>query len=425
MNLIQRFVSLLFFVVFVVFLVIKGLKQDVQDIEVPSEEYARLSEDLKRLERLLALENKDLEDVRGKLEMLEKSRPNEVHKEGRGPWNKPIAVLIFTCNRADAVKVLIDKLQKARTSPEQFHLIVSQDCDDVSVKKAVEEFGSNVTYVKHTSPKQAHIKIPENQRRYRTYFYIARHYKLGLDYVFNERNYDSVIIVEDDLDISPDFFSYFSGTRWLLDDDPTLYCISAWNDNGKAQLIDMEAHDLLYRSDFFPGLGWMMTNNLWKELGPNWPAGFWDDWIRDPARRKDRQCIRPEISRTAMTDFGKKGASEGLFFNHYLKKIILNNKTVDFTQKDHSQLLSEAYLKSFVAKVYALPRISINDFLLLNEKGGAYRVEYFSMQEYTDHTRKIKVMGDTKAGVPRTAYRGIVTAFIRGLCDIKALLFHG
>ncbi|VDN21665.1 unnamed protein product [Gongylonema pulchrum] len=63
----------------------------------------------------------------------------------------------------------------------------------------------------------------------------------------------------DDLDIAPDFFEYFSATRRLLDIDKTLYCVSAWNDNGKAHLIDLSQPELLYRSDFFPGLGWMMT----------------------------------------------------------------------------------------------------------------------------------------------------------------------
>ena len=39
-----------------------------------------------------------------------------------------------------------------------------------------------------------------------------------------------VIINEEDLDVSPDYFSYFSQTMHLLDDDNSLYCISAWND---------------------------------------------------------------------------------------------------------------------------------------------------------------------------------------------------
>lgn len=63
----------------------------------------------------------------------------------------------------------------------------------------------------------------------------------------------------DDLDPAPDFYEYFLGTFPLLRADRTLWCISAWNDNGKEGLIDLSATDMLYRSDFFPGLGWMMS----------------------------------------------------------------------------------------------------------------------------------------------------------------------
>ena len=30
--------------------------------------------------------------------------------------------------------------------------------------------------------------------------------------------------------MSPDFFSFFSQTVRLLEEDPSIYCISAWND---------------------------------------------------------------------------------------------------------------------------------------------------------------------------------------------------
>ena len=42
----------------------------------------------------------------------------------------------------------------------------------------------------------------------------------------------------------------------------SLFCVSAWNDNGKANIIDESRPDLLYRSDFFGGLGWMMTRQV-------------------------------------------------------------------------------------------------------------------------------------------------------------------
>lgn len=42
----------------------------------------------------------------------------------------------------------------------------------------------------------------------------------------------------DDLNISPDFYNYFKATYKILKSDPTLYCVSAWNDNGKNGLIE-------------------------------------------------------------------------------------------------------------------------------------------------------------------------------------------
>lgn len=32
--------------------------------------------------------------------------------------------------------------------------------------------------------------------------------------------------------------------------------------------------EALYRSDFFPGLGWMLTKSTWMELSPKWPKAY-------------------------------------------------------------------------------------------------------------------------------------------------------
>ena len=34
--------------------------------------------------------------------------------------------------------------------------------------------------------------------------------------------------------------------------------------------------------------------------------GFWDDWVREPSQRKDRVCLRPEISRTQVSGLDAK-----------------------------------------------------------------------------------------------------------------------
>ena len=67
------------------------------------------------------------------------------------------------------------------------------------------------------------------------YFKLSRHYKWALTQTFDIMQYDTIIIVEDDLEVAPDFFEYFEATKSLLEKDPTLCCVSAWNDNGKKE----------------------------------------------------------------------------------------------------------------------------------------------------------------------------------------------
>jgi hypothetical protein len=45
----------------------------------------------------------------------------------------------------------------------------------------------------------------------------------------------------DDLDVSPDFLDYFQALYPLLKYDKTIWCISAWNDNGIDKKIDRQA----------------------------------------------------------------------------------------------------------------------------------------------------------------------------------------
>lgn len=66
------------------------------------------------------------------------------------------------------------------------------------------------------------------------------------------------------MELAPDFFLYFEATSLLLSSDPSLFCISSWNDHGQARLVQNES--ALLRSDFFPGLGWMLTRDFWAEV---------------------------------------------------------------------------------------------------------------------------------------------------------------
>ena len=194
-------------------------------------------------------------------------------------------------------------------------------------------------------------------------------------------------------------------TRPLLEMDKSLYCISAWNDNGKEGFV--KDNKLLYRTDFFPGLGWMLTRSLWQELESKWPLGFWDDWMRNPDQRKKRACIRPEISRSKT--FGRVGVSQGQFFDQYLKFIQLSDDFYSFTKADLSYLLKANYDREFIKEVNSKPVVSVDDVLNDSFQGDAVRLQYSSNAEIESLTRQFGLMTDLKAGVPRTAYKGIVS----------------
>lgn len=214
--------------------------------------------------------------------------------------------------------------------------------------------------------------------------------------------------------MAPDFFEYFQALYPILRADPTLWCVSAWNDNGREASVDPAQAALLHRTDFFPGLGWMLLKETWEELEPKWPSAFWDDWMRQPEQRKGRACVRPEISRT-MT-FGRKGVSLGQFFDQYLRYIKLNAEFVPFTKQNLSHLLKDEYDGAFVQQVYGAPLVKVEDLQRTGALGGPgpYRVQYSSRDTFKVLARSLGVMDDLKSGVPRTGYRGVVSFLYRG-----------
>ncbi|NWJ11634.1 MGAT1 acetylglucosaminyltransferase, partial [Crypturellus undulatus] len=319
-----------------------------------------------------------------------------------------IPVLVLACDRS-SVRRCLDNLLRYRPSMEKFPIIVSQDCGHAETARVIESYGSALSHIRQ--PDLSDIPAPPEHRKFQGYYRISRHYRWALGQVFRTFRYRAAIIVEDDLEVAPDFFEYFQAVFPLLRSDRSLWCASAWNDNGKTSLVDTSRSDLLYRSDFFPGLGWLLLAELWEELEPKWPPAFWDDWMRQPEQRRDRACIRPEISRTVT--FGRKGVSQGQFFDQHLRFIQLNRNFIPFTRLDLSYLRQQEYDKEFLAMVYAAPRVrleEIRDF----PHPGAVRVEYRDRDGFKAAAKILGIMEDLKAGVPRAGYRGVVALVHRG-----------
>lgn len=178
---------------------------------------------------------------------------------------------------------------------------------------------------------------------------IHQHYKASLTATFNLfSSAQFALILEEDLLVAQDFFSYFSQTIHLLKEED-IYCISAWND--QAYEHSCQDPSLLYRVETMPGLGWLLSRDLYKqELEPNWPSAEqkwdWDMWMRTERMRKGRECIIPDISRTY--HFGSKGLNMNTYFQkRYFENHALNHHPnvrlyeVDSLKKDEYEKVME------------------------------------------------------------------------------------
>lgn len=191
-------------------------------------------------------------------------------------------------------------------------------------------------------------------------------------------------------------------TSSLLDHDPTIYAVSAFNDNGHLRNADPKR---VLRSDFFPGLGWMMNRDLWiNELKSKWPNGYWDDWLREGAQRKDRQVIRPEASRSY--HFGTKGGASANQFGSMLERNNLNSQSVQWDTEDLSYLENSLYEKKYMKLV--LDSKLVHSIEEAKHASQDIRMEYDSISHFSRLATQFGIMNDEKAMVPRTAYRGIV-----------------
>ena len=120
----------------------------------------------------------------------------------------------------------------------------------------IESYGDQIIYIQQpgwSKSKATNLKltipfidlsepvIPPKEKKFKGYFKIARHYGWALNKTFVDMGFDQVhvvveyfwgqnrvslhqvIVVEDDLEISPDFFEYFSATLPLLKQDKSLW----------------------------------------------------------------------------------------------------------------------------------------------------------------------------------------------------------
>ena len=197
-------------------------------------------------------------------------------------------IILLTCNRVELLDATLDNLLKVN-NVQKDNIAIVQDGGLEGIVSVSTKYGIKLLQNKLGLHLRGGSMNDGGSR-------IATHYKFALSKAFDELfpNAPGIIIVEDDLLFSPDFYDYFTATAPILEEDDTLLCISAWNDNGFVGHVRNPF--ALKRTEFFPGLGWFLTRRLYKgELEEKWPSAHWDHWLRSQDTHKGRDILYPEV----------------------------------------------------------------------------------------------------------------------------------
>jgi len=241
--------------------------------------------------------------------------------------------------------------------------------------------------------------------------------------------YKHLVIMEDDLEVAPDFFEFFTMAAYVLNRDDSLYCASAWNDNGMSQFV--KELDSVRRTDVFPGLGWMLPRRVWEEIEDDhtWPLAFWDEAMREPQIRKGRACLIPEVNR-AYT-FGSHGNSQagGNWWRRFLEPIRLAERPIPWTAKAPSLSVGgkAAYDSRLSEAIRGAEEHSIDEAVAVDgSRGGEgmvdWLVQFSNEADFVNKAGRFGLLNEYKEGRPRASYCGVV--IIWAPCGKRVLFAH-
>jgi len=328
------------------------------------------------------------------------------------PHPSQIPVLMICHARPKYLRRALDALFKHRTDKFKFPITASQDGEHYEVYTLLQDFVKKGQLARHLMYRgNLGYVVPKVKPNLQGYHKLARHYRWAFDQMFEVIGYAQLLVLEEDLEIAPDFFSYFAAMLPILKGDPELFCISAWNDNGRAEVASNAS--AVYRTDFFPGLGWMLLRPFWFEVREHWPEAYWDDRLRRRDVRKGRHCIRPEVSRTYT--FGEQGVSKGQYYKKFLAKTVLNSASVNWSAIDLSYLSNSSSFDQYLSQqVMQATRTTMSDAVSKLAPGRSLAVHYENAT-WVKHAKFFgELMEDDKDGIKRGTYRAVLPLTWRG-----------
>jgi alpha-1,3-mannosyl-glycoprotein beta-1,2-N-acetylglucosaminyltransferase len=305
------------------------------------------------------------------------------------------AVLILACNRPQYLERTLHSMSQVWDKKSKVLVSLDQNPKCAAGTKQLEEIIARysvkipISSIRNSGGNFVPTALPPQL--------VASHYKNAIKSVFSSyEDITGIIICEDDMEFSPDFFDYFRTAVPIMRADPSIWCVSSWNDLGSIDYA--RDNSRLFRSDFFPGLGWFLSRELWElELEEIWPDNHWDWFMRGDVVSKQRDCIVPEVSRNR--NFGAFGATvDQAFFDKHISKAAFNTQhPVQF--QNLSMLFSDSYEKELIRLVESSKLVNINE---IYQTAGNLLIVY-RVEEYRRIAESLGLIEH-----PRSIHKGLI-----------------
>ncbi|XP_037787988.1 uncharacterized protein LOC119583528 isoform X2 [Penaeus monodon] len=320
-------------------------------------------------------------------ELCDCGRPFVVNREDAVPkpttWREDIPILIITGGRVHYLFRLLQSLGKQPGVRRDLILLVTDG------------YNTEVAKIAHILCLTLLVHRPEGVIPAK----ISRNVRFGLFNIIKQfPKADKFIMLEDDLILSPDFYSYMQQTSWILENDPSVYCVSAFNHLSYTHTAYNATQ--IYRAHSYPAYGWMMDKKGLEFILPKWlPSNVthdWDHFMDTGILRRGRECIIPDINRSYHG--GSVGAH--LTASWATEKDFLNrtyNLDPEVVLADPSRLLQKEYereMKSLLARAEVVDTDQLDDtnFTFSVKEGGVHVI--YAYKETPEDDLAFRVLGD-------------------------------
>ncbi|KAK4314646.1 hypothetical protein Pmani_014075 [Petrolisthes manimaculis] len=240
-----------------------------------------------------------------------------------------VGIAINTLFLVLLVRQLVNLLQTPGAA--QTPIVVMVDTPNMEIIHLAKLFGLDVL-----------VHQPQGEKGTATL--LNMHFRFSVHNVFNYfPDVDKAVILEDDLLLSPDFLSFFQQTSWLLDTDPTIYCVNAFSVNSYSTVAGDPT--TLRRLHMFPQFGWMITRHWAQEMYKYWIpeelTGDWDWWLSSENAMQGRHALVPEVGRTYHA--GAAGAHVNGWSQEQNFASMIYNTDPDVKLKDLEDMVLDRY----------------------------------------------------------------------------------